>query len=187
MIPSLINVSQRFVMIFFWPLAASAASCGAPSPDLRAAVVPSPPPCAAPVYAAPTLAAAPVSPPTAGPCMVSHSYTHTNPPCSVSNVEHIRSESQRGFLVLVIPFMAEQQFPVQVLVARCLYWGTVQFPGLKDLVTAAVCCGLTGQPLAANRTLWGTQNNSYHYLLTLTFNFSDLNSNSDQIFKLINE
>lgn len=155
-----------------WPLPASAASCGAPSPDLRASVGPSPPPCAAPVCAAPALASAPVSPPAAGPCVVSqsHTQTHTRPtlPCSHSNVDHSKTGRWRP----AVPFVAEQQLPVQVLVAGCLHWGTVQPPGLNALLTALICCGLTGQRREASRGLWGAWNKSYHCVLT--FNSSDL-------------
>ena len=52
-----------------------------------------------------------------------------------------------------VPFMAEHQLPVQVLVARHQHWGAVQSAGQEGLVPAAVCCGLTGQTLAANRRL----------------------------------
>lgn len=85
-----------------WPPPASAASCGAPSPDLREAVVPSPPLCASPVCAAPTLASAPVSPPAAGPCMVSQSHTQTQStlPCCDSNADHIKIREQSCFRCL---------------------------------------------------------------------------------------
>lgn len=65
-----------------------------------------------------------------------------------------------GFVPL--PFVAEQQLPLQVLVARRLHRGAVQFAGRDALVAVAVRRGLTGNPVAANRGLWGTQTLSFY-------------------------
>lgn len=77
----------------------------------------------------------------------SESHSHTLS-CSVSNAGHIkiRERESRGVLRVAppVPFMAEQQLPVQVLVARTFRRGAVQLPGLTKLITV-VCCGLTGQ------------------------------------------
>lgn len=59
-------------VMYFWPPAASAASCGALSPGQRASAGPSPPPCAAPCAAAPALVSAQASPPAAAPWTESH-------------------------------------------------------------------------------------------------------------------
>lgn len=89
--------SQCFFFFWcLWPPPAFAASCEALSPDLRGAVVPSPPLCAAPVCAAPTLASALVSPPAAGPCMVSQSHAQPQSalPCwdSITDCTEIREQ-----------------------------------------------------------------------------------------------
>lgn len=80
-----------------WPPPASAASCGALSPDLRGAVVPAPPLCAAPTCAAPTHASVPVFPPAADPCTVSQNHTPTQStlPCSDSDADHIKIREWR--------------------------------------------------------------------------------------------
>lgn len=43
-----------------------------------------------------------------------------------------------------VPFMTEQQLPVQVLVAWCLHAGAIQSPGQSTIV-CEVSSGLTGQ------------------------------------------
>lgn len=64
----------------FGPVAASVASCTAPSPDLKAGVVPDHFLCVTPACAAPTLASTQVSPPAGVPCRVRYSY----PTCPAS-------------------------------------------------------------------------------------------------------
>lgn len=127
-----------------WPPPASAASCAAPSPGLRDAAGPSPVLCAAPVGAAPALASAQVSPPAAGPCMVSQRHTQNTFHSASSRFGHWPHWDQSADVWPAVPFVAEQQLPMEVLVTGSLGWGTVQFPGLSTLVIK-VCRGMSGQ------------------------------------------
>lgn len=60
-----------------------------------------------------------------------------------------------------VPFVAEQQLPVEVLVTGCLSWGAVQLPGLSALVVQ-VCCGLSEQCWLTNDGLWGVRYTATH-------------------------
>lgn len=106
--------------------------------------MPAPPLCAAPVCAAPTLASAPVSPPAASPCMISQSHTHNGPPCPPLTQMLITLGSEIRVVFRVcggLPFMAEQQLPVQVLVGGYLSGRTIEPPGMNTLFTTVVYCG----------------------------------------------
>lgn len=144
-----------------WPPSASAASCAAPSPGLRDGAGPSPALCAAPVCAAQALASAQVSPPAAGPCMVSQRHIQNTFHSALSRFGHWPHWDQSADVWPAVPFVAEQQLPVEVLVTGCLGRGTVQFPGLSALVIK-VCHGLSGQCQVTNGGLWGKWHSSRH-------------------------
>lgn len=144
-----------------WPPPASAASCAALSPGLRDAAGPSLALCAAPVGAAPALASAQVSPPAAGPCMVSQRHTQNTFHSALSRFGHWPHWDQSADVWPAVPFVAEQQLPMKVLVTGSLGRGTVQFPGLSALVIK-VYHGLSEQRQVTNGGLWGIRRSSCH-------------------------
>lgn len=90
-----------------------------------------------------------------------HTHTRSNTHaqtllCSYSRMDDRENKVGQMFS---LPFMAEHQLPVQVMVAWCFHRGTIQFPGVSNLITAAVCCGLTVQEPMTNIGLWRIGNN----------------------------
>lgn len=85
---------------------------------------------------------------------------HKNPFCC-SRPPQKKSASQSVDVRPAVPFVAEQQLPVEVLVAGCLRWGAVQLPGLSALVVQ-VCCGLSEQCWVTYNGLWGVRYTIYH-------------------------
>lgn len=85
---------------------------------------------------------------------------HKNPFCC-SRPPQKKSASQSVDVRPAVPFVAEQQLPVEVLVAGCLRWGAVQLPGLSALVVQ-ICCGLSEQCWVTYNGLWGVRYTVYH-------------------------